>query len=122
VVAILPRVEDPRIPIARVAAVRAPLLVDSPQGTGSPRLRPVDPATLADVAGLVPIELGHQYSHALNPDGRTLAVIVWPSGSNNRGGSLHLIDLATWTVHETSVTIDDDVLGPAYSPAGGSLW
>jgi hypothetical protein len=70
----------------------------------------------------VPIEVGHHYTPGLSPDGRTLAVISWPNGSNNAGASLLLIDLSTWTVRSTGVVINDSVLGPFYSSDGMALW
>src|SRR5229473_3011911 len=70
------------IPGGETAPVRAPLLADLAAPQGPIRLHPVDPATLADVPDLAPIEVGHHYNQAVSPDGRTLAVISWPSGSN----------------------------------------
>src|SRR5260370_19356723 len=70
---------------APTTPARAPLLADLSAPMGPIRVRPVDPRTLADVPDLAPIEVGHHYSHALSPDGQTLAVVSWPSGSNNAG-------------------------------------
>jgi hypothetical protein len=106
----------------QISVGTAPLLADLAAPQGPIRLRPVDPATLADIPDLAPIEVGHHYNQAVSPDGRTLAVISWPSGSHNAGGSLVLIDLATWTSHPTGVTINDQVLGPVYSADGSALW
>src|SRR5258708_19868108 len=88
----------------QTAPVRAPLLADLAAPQGPIRLRPVDPATLADVPDLAPIEVGHHYNQAVSPDGRTLAVISWPSGSNNAGRSLPLIHLAPSTTHPPRLT------------------
>src|SRR5712691_8959596 len=106
----------------QAAAVRAPLLADLAGASGPVRVRPVDPATLADVPGLAPIELGHHYTYRLSPDGHTLAVISWPNGGSNAGAQLLLIDLSTWTARSTGVDINDSVLGPFYSPDGAALW
>jgi hypothetical protein len=43
-----------------MAALRAPLLADLAAAQGPIRLRPLDPATLEDVPGLAPIEVGHR--------------------------------------------------------------
>ena len=59
----------------QTAPVRAPFLADLAAPQGPIRLHPVDPATLADVPDLAPIEVGHHYNQAVSPDGRTLTAI-----------------------------------------------
>lgn len=76
-------------------------------GIGTVRARPIDPKTLVDVEGFTPIELLHHYRAALGPDGRTLAVFAWPSGSSNIGGELRLIDSRMWTDVDTGVRLGD---------------
>src|SRR3990170_2512481 len=87
-------------PMVRPAGTAASLLavrVEDPdpgasltqQQLGILRARPVDPTTLEDIPGFTPLELGHHYRALLSPDGRTLATIVWPSGSTHTGGVLH---------------------------------
>jgi len=84
--------------------------------------RPVDPATLADLPGYAPIDFGHHYTYTASPDRRMLAVITWPSGSNNAGGTLHLIDLNTWTDMPADVSIDDYVGELTFSADGKTLF
>ncbi len=84
--------------------------------------RLVDPVTLADLPGHEPIPFGHHYAYTLSPDGQTLALITWPSGRHNRGGTLHLIDLPSWTEHRTKVTFDDYVSNLTFDPEGGRLY
>jgi hypothetical protein len=99
---------------ARTAGTPVLLLVDD-DGTGLHlRMRPIDPSTLSDVPGYVPIPFGHHYVATTSPDGRTVAAILWPSGSANNGGTLHLIDAASWTDRQVEVKVDAgslDILG-----------
>ncbi|MGI8854978.1 MAG: hypothetical protein ACR2JW_04445 [Thermomicrobiales bacterium] len=108
-------------------AVPAPLpLVDldaaPPQPFHGLRMRPLDPATLVDVPGIAPLDFAHHYVQTVSPDGRTMAAILWPSGSSNRGGVLHLIDLTSWVDTATAVSFDDYVAGLVFSPDGQALY
>jgi hypothetical protein len=84
--------------------------------------RPVDPETLADVPGKAPISFEHHYTSAISPDGRTLAAIMWPNGSGNRGGALHLIDLVNWTDRLAAPTFDDHVGQLLFGEGGRDLY
>ena len=99
---------------ARPAGRPVVLLVDD-DGTGMHlRARPIDPETLADIPGYAPISFGHHYVARMSPDGRTLAVIHWPSGSANSGGTLHLIDVESWLERQMDVRVGGgslDILG-----------
>ena len=112
--------------LQQTAAFPSPLLVDLTDTMPGPqrglRVRPVDPATLADRPGFVSLDIGHHYVRAVSPDGQTMAAIIWPSAANNRGGVLHLIDLASWTDRATGVTFDDYVAGLLFSPDGRALY
>lgn len=92
-------------PVKHPAPAR--LLLAMPGDAGALALRPVDPDTLADRPESQPLPFGHHYSHAFSPDGHTLAAILWPSGQDNRGGALHIIDLDLWKDQATGVTLDD---------------
>ena len=105
-------------PMARPAGATADLLlarVEDPgpdgsldqQKLGVLRARPIDPRTLQDIPGFTPLELGHHYKAALAPDRRTLATIVWPSGSSNAGGVLHLVDPVAWTDRVIDAPVDE---------------
>lgn len=80
-------------------------VTESENGTGLDA-RPVDPATLSELPDYAPINFGHHYTYAVSPDRKTLALIIWPSGSNI-GGVLHLVDLDAWT--DTLTDLDMDV-------------
>ena len=97
-------------PAARPAGRPAVLLVED-DGSGM-RLwaRPVDPTTLVDVPGYAPISFGHHYVARASPDGRTVAVIQWPSGSSNSGGTLHLIDTGSWLDRLIDVKVSSGTL------------
>ncbi len=84
--------------------------------------RPVNPATLADLPSFAPINFGHHYTYATRPDGKVLAMITWPSGSNNAGGTLHLIDLNTWTDMPADLRIDDYVSDLSFGADGRTLY
>jgi hypothetical protein len=92
--------------------VVASMLLARVEGTaiGTVRARPIDPKTLVDLEGFTPIELLHHYRAALGPDGRTLAVFAWPSGSSNIGGELRLIDSRMWTDVDTGVRLGDNAV------------
>src|SRR5439155_11140467 len=105
-------------PMARPAGASPELLlarVEDPgpdgsldqQKLGVLRARPIDPRTLQDIPGFTPLELGHHYKAALAPDGRTLATIVWPSGSSNAGGVLPLVDPVAWTDRVIDAPVDE---------------
>ncbi|MEW5988129.1 MAG: hypothetical protein AB1791_15970 [Chloroflexota bacterium] len=57
----------------------------------------VDPRTGKDLAAFPPLEIGRDFFHALSPDGRTLAVIVY-SNDYRSHGTLKLVDLRAWQV------------------------
>ena len=112
----------PGLPAGKLEARLFPsmlLLVDS--GEAGLCLRPVDPASLEDLPGYTPLELGHHYDDAFSPDGRTLAAIVWPTGWSS-AGELHLIDLSTWEAHPAGLRFDNYISLLAFSPDGESLY
>ena len=80
-------------PSAQNAVLRLVALSEADEGLIG---RPIDPLTLADLPGYDAIDFGHHNTYTPSPDGRTLALITWPSGSHNRGGALHLLELSTW--------------------------
>lgn len=84
--------------------------------------RPVDPATLADLPDCAALNFGHHYTYAVSPDRKMLALLTWPSGSNNAGGTLHLIDLNTWTDTPADLRIDDYVNDLTFSADGKTLY
>jgi DNA-binding beta-propeller fold protein YncE len=84
--------------------------------------RPVSPMTLANLPEHAPVNFGHHYTYATSPDRRMLAVITWPSGSNNAGGTLHLIDLNTWTEMLTDLHIENYVSELTFGADGRTLY
>jgi len=84
--------------------------------------RPVSPTTLANLASYAPINFGHNYTYAVSPDRKMLAVITRPSGSDNAGGTLHLIDLETWTDTPADLRIDNYVDALTFSADGKALF
>ena len=86
------------------------------------RARPIDPTTLQDIPGFTPLEFGHHYRALLSPDRRTLATIVWPSGSSNAGGVLHFVDPVAWTDRTTGVQIDESASWLEWSKDGTQLF
>ncbi len=89
-------------------------------------MRPVDPQTLEDLPGYPAVDFGRYDRRAFSPDGRTLAVLSWPdSGSpmDRGGGTLRLVDLASWTARPTGVVLPEQaVLPPAFSAGGRRLY
>jgi hypothetical protein len=120
-------------PMVRPAETAASLLlvrVEDPGPDGSLiqkqlgvlRARPIDPLTLQDIPGFSALELGHHYRALLSPDRRTLATIVWPSGSSNAGGVLHFVDPVAWTDSVTGVQIDESTAWLEWSKDGRQLF
>lgn len=99
-----------------------PGVVTVDEETGALRGRPLDPQTLADLPGHDAVDFGHHFTYALSPDGRTMALIAWPSGSHSQGGALRIVDLPLWTVTETGVTVDGHVSSLHFSPGGRFLY
>ena len=87
-------------------------------------MRPLDPETMEPLTGYDPISLGHHYTHAFSPDGRTMAVIIWPveTGGAGWGGKLYLIDLTDWTMTDTGVEIEQNTGTLLYSQDGRALY
>ncbi len=85
-------------------------------------IRPVDAVSLADLPGYAPVNFGHHYVYAVSPDGRTLAAVTWPTGRDNAGGSLHFVDIATWTNRVAGVTFDTYVNGLVFSADSKALY
>lgn len=114
--------------------VSTPQLAQAPAQNASLRLvalseadegligRPIDPLTLADLPGYDAIDFGHHYTYTLSPDGRTLALITWPSGSHNRGGALHLLELPTWELTTTEITFGVFVTPLRFGADGRALY
>lgn len=84
--------------------------------------RPIDPLTLADLPGYDAVDFGHHNTYTLSPDSRTLALITWPSGSHNRGGTLHLLELSTWELTTTEITFDAFVAPLRFGADGRALY
>lgn len=100
------------------------LLLDlNPDVAGRDKLqiRPVDPTTLDDVAGLQPISVGQHWQQALSPDGRTLAAFTWPT-QEPEWGSLRLLDLETWQTTIAPITNIPSVSNLAFTEDGASLY
>lgn len=97
------------------------LLAVTENGVGL-QARPVNPATLTNLPGYAPINFGHHYTYAVSPDRKVLAVITWPSGSNNAGGALHMIDLNTWIDMPINLHIDDYVSDLTFDADGRTLY
>jgi len=88
---------------------------------GSHLLVPVDPASGQPLAGYEPIPLGQAISHAFSSDGNTLAVVGFESSERPRGGTLHMIDLATWDDQTQELQLEGYVNAMAFDPDGEQL-
>jgi hypothetical protein len=97
------------------------LVTENQEGHGL-QARPVDPTTLADFPHYAPLDFGHHYQSAISPDGKTLAVMTWPSGASNSGGVLHLIDPKSLTDQKANLEINDYVNALSFSGDGKSLY
>jgi len=83
-------------------------------------LHTVDPDTGHDLRGYTSINMGHHFSHAFSPDGKTLAAVTYPGDSGN-GGVLHLIDLPTWRDVTTTLKFNSWISTMSFSPDGSRL-
>lgn len=97
-------------------------LVTVDDEAGTLRGRAVDPLTLADLPGKDAVDFGHHFTSALSPDGGTMAVMAWPAGSHSQGGALRLVDLSSWAVTETGVTVDGYASSLHFSQGGRFLY
>ncbi|HEV8672348.1 MAG TPA: hypothetical protein VGS01_16595 [Candidatus Limnocylindria bacterium] len=99
------------------------VLIDDDGSGLNLRARPIDPGTLADVPGYVPIPFGHHYVARVSPDGRTIATIVWPSGSSTSGAKIHLIDTQRWADREFETPITNYATSINFDANGtGVFW
>lgn len=98
------------------------VLIDVDASGQSLRARPIDPTTLADVPGYVPISFGHHYVAHVSPDGRTIAAIAWPSGSSTSGAKIHLIDARRWVDRELDKPITNYTTAMQFDPSGTSVF
>ena len=98
------------------------VLIDD-DGTGqSLRARPIDPRTLADVPGYLPIAFGHHYVARVGPDGHTIAAILWPSGSSTSGAKIHLIDTRRWLDRELDMAVTNYATAVHFDPSGTNVF
>ena len=84
-------------------------------------LVPIDPHTGQALPDYEPISLGQSSYQAFSPDQHTLAVVGFVSGSHPNGGSLHLIDLNTWTEQVQELRLDSYINAMVFSPDGRQL-
>jgi len=105
--------------IARAAPMRTLLIQETRRFELS--VSPIDPELLEPTPGLAPVVVGHHYVAGIRPDGRALAVIGWPSDAS-AGGRLQLIDLESWTVRSTEVTVDASAVALAFASDGNDLY
>lgn len=81
----------------------------------------IDPHTGQVLPDYGPIPLGQAAFQAFSPNQHTLAVVGFVSGQHPNGGSLHLIDLNTWTEQVQELRLDSFVNAMAFSPDGHQL-
>src|SRR5260221_14307136 len=86
------------------------------------QIRPIDPSTLQDLPGYSPISLQHHFNEAYSPDGRTLAMALWTSGSAYTEGTLHLIDLLAWKDQATAIKFPDWISCLTFDNEGKRLY
>jgi hypothetical protein len=105
--------QDPLTAYAVVALSSEPLAPLS--------LKAVDPLTGADVPGRPPVELGHDGTEALSPDGATIALGWAPKDSGGYGPQrLSLLDTARWEKRDTA--FQDGIARLFWSPDGSRIY
>jgi DNA-binding CsgD family transcriptional regulator len=84
-------------------------------------LKAIDPFTGAAVPGKEPIELGHDGTEALSPDGATIA-LGWAGADSGGSGPyrLSLLDTATWKERDTDLV--DGISRLFWSPDGSKIY
>jgi hypothetical protein len=98
------------------------VLIDDDGSGQNLRARPIDPKTLADVPGYVPISFGQHYVARVSPDGRTIAAILWPGGSSNSGAKIHLIDAMRWIDREFETPITNYTTAIRFDQSGATAY
>ena len=86
------------------------------------RARPIDPVTLADVPGYAPISFEHHYQAAVRKSDGLIAAILWPGGSTNYGGTVHLIDTRRWTDRVLDLKVDAYTSPLRFDASGASVY
>jgi len=81
-------------------------------------LRPFDPDAGLPLSDYAPIQLGRNFRYAFSPDEKTLAVIAYPSDTNQRHGMLRWIDVSAWRDTTTTLEFDGWAYVMAFSPDG----
>ncbi len=84
-------------------------------------LKAIDPFTGAAVPGRQPLQLGHDGTQALSPDGSTIA-LGWAAADTGGSGPyrLSLLDIATWTKHDTNLM--DGISQLFWSPDSSTIY
>lgn len=98
------------------------ILIDDDGSGQALRARPIDPRTLVDIPGYLPISFGHHYVARGSPDGRTIAAILWPGGSSNSGAKIHLIDTGRWIDRELERPITNYTTAIRFDESGTNLY
>jgi hypothetical protein len=81
----------------------------------------IDPSTGQALEGHAPVPLGAFAMRKVSPDGTLAAIIRYPSNETGVGGTLHLLDLTTWTETPTALRFDDWANAIVFSPDMTSL-
>lgn len=105
----------------RPAGVPTMLLMDWPGSVGVPgKLRPIDPATGADLPGFAEITVPQAGAVWVSPQGNIAAALIYATQSS--GAAVHLIDLSTWA--DTSVSPMPAVISSAviWAPDGAHFY
>ncbi len=103
-------------PLAAYAVVNL-----QPQPLAPLYLKAVDPFTGADVPGHPPLELGHDGTWALSPDGATMALGWAPKDSGGWGPQrLFLVDLRRW--QRVDLGFEALISRLFWSPDGGRIY
>ncbi|MGH2605050.1 MAG: WD40 repeat domain-containing protein, partial [Anaerolineales bacterium] len=84
-------------------------------------LRPLELDSSPPAYGEQPIAIGMYAVRAVSPDGRTLAVLVYPRNDLPRDTQLLWIDIPSWQARTSELGFDAWVSTMAFSPDGSSL-
>ncbi len=97
------------------------LLIDINENTDQNRVRALNPKTLVEVIGKVPLTIGNRQISTMSKDGSKLAIVSWAKKSSKEA-ELKILDIEKWKIKKTGLKIKKAISRLAFGPDGNSLY